>query len=184
MGWKWKKIGCRGESWARSAASSLASPLFCASRVCVCDAVVIHIKFDLKRAGAILVIRRRTARFQLLDRFQKNHPKMQDFFFLKFFLKMSAEFRINRLIIPAIMICRCENVWRRHLMGAIVDLKKKFQIPSTDLVEAVINLSHLVPLFLGAAQSDQQIAQKKSKEADCKSIDFSASRGSSNSRHD
>ena len=97
---------------------------------------------------------------------------------------MSAEFRINRLIIPAIMICRCENVWRRHLMGAIVDLKKKFQIPSTDLVEAVINLSHLVPLFLGAAQSDQQIAQKKSKEADCKSIDFSASRGSSNSRHD
>ena len=57
-------------------------------------------------------------------------------------------------------------------MGAIVDLKKKFQIPSTDLVEAVINLSHLVPLFLGAAQSDQQIAQKKTKEADCKSIDW------------
>ena len=112
-------------------------------------------------------------------------PRCKTFSFKFFLKKMSAEFRINRLIIPAIMICRCENVWRRHLMGAIVDLKKKFQIPSTDLVEAVINLSHLVPLFLGAAQSDQQIAQKNRRTAN-QSIgsSFSASRGSSNSRHD
>jgi len=73
----------------------------------VCDAVVIHIKFDLKRAGAILLIRRRPARFQLLDRFQKSSRDGR--FSLKK-RKMSAEFRINRLIIPAIMICRCENV--------------------------------------------------------------------------
>jgi hypothetical protein len=43
--------------------------------------------------------------------------------------------------------------------------RNKFQIPSTDLVEVAINLSHLVPLFLGAAQSDQQqqIAHKSQR---------------------
>jgi len=50
------------------------------------------------------------------------------------------------------------------LDGAIFYLNTK-NIPSTDLVEVVINLLHLVPLFLGAAQSDQQqqIAKKSQR---------------------